>query len=89
MKVYDKNKVLEVSRALFYEKYPDADCFVLTGSQLEEEFVSIVSDIDILIIDSNLSGVSSEGMFYKGYGGFKLLMQRLSKNSKKNDYLIC
>lgn len=22
-------------------------------------------------------------------GGFKLLMQRLSKNSKKNDYLIC
>ncbi|MGV0938881.1 hypothetical protein [Empedobacter falsenii] len=67
MKVYDKNKVLEVSRALFYEKYPDADCFVLTGSQLEEEFVSIVSDIDILIIDSNLSGVSSEGMFYKGY----------------------
>ena len=24
-----------------------------------------------------------------GKGGFKLLMQRLSKNSKKNDYLIC
>lgn len=67
MKVYDKNKVLEVSRTLFYEKYPEADCFILTGSQLEEEFVSIVSDIDILIIDSNISGVSSEGMFYKGY----------------------
>ena len=32
---------------------------------------------------------SMGGAEYKGFGGFKLLMQRLSKNSKKNDYLIC
>ncbi|MGQ8869193.1 hypothetical protein [Myroides sp. TSA_177.3] len=67
MELYDINKVLEVSKTLFSETYPDVECFILTGSQLEKEFVSVVSDIDILIIDSRLSGVSSAGMLYQGY----------------------
>lgn len=53
---------MEISRALVHKYYPNAACAVLTGSQTEEDFVSLVSDIDILIIDFELSGVSSEGM---------------------------
>jgi len=62
LKFYNLTKALEVSRALVHRYYPNAACAVLTGSQTAEDFVSLVSDIDILIIDFELSGVSSEGM---------------------------
>lgn len=66
MAFYDFNKVLELSKTVVYKYYPNAVCAILTGSQTEEDFVSVVSDIDILIIDFELSGVSSEGMIYEG-----------------------
>jgi len=34
-------------------------------------------------------GIATQTSNNDSQGGFKLLMQRLSKNSKKNDYLIC
>lgn len=67
MKLYDLPKALEISEALVYEYYPNVACAVLTGSQTEEDFVSLVSDIDILIIDYGLSGVSSEGLIHENY----------------------
>lgn len=65
MALYDLNKVVETSEFLVQKHYPNAVCAILTGSQTEEDFVSVVSDIDILIIDIELSGVSSEGIVYK------------------------
>lgn len=67
MNLYDLPKALEISTALVHEYYPNVACAVLTGSQTEEDFVSLVSDIDILIIDYGLSGVSSEGLVHGDY----------------------
>ncbi|KUJ60630.1 hypothetical protein AR687_16505 [Flavobacteriaceae bacterium CRH] len=66
MAFYDYKKVLEISKTAVHKFYPSAACALLTGSQTEENFVSLVSDIDILIIDFELTGVSSEGMVYEG-----------------------
>ena len=66
MAFLDFEKVLEISKTAVHKFYPSAACAILTGSQTEENFVSLVSDIDILIIDFDFAGVSSEGMVYEG-----------------------
>jgi len=65
--LYDLPKALEISEALVHKYYPNVACAVLTGSQTEEDFVSLVSDIDILIVDYEFSGVSSEGLVHEDY----------------------
>lgn len=65
--MYDLPKALEISEALVHKYYPNVACAVLTGSQTEEDFVSLVSDIDILIVDYEFSGVSSEGLVHEDY----------------------
>ena len=42
-----------------------------------------------LIIGGSVQKEIKKDSSMQEIGGFKLLMQRLSKNSKKNDYLIC
>lgn len=65
--IFDVSKVLEISKTFVDKFYPDIDFCLLTGSQVEENFVSVVSDIDILIIDRRFSGISSEGIVEDGY----------------------
>ena len=58
-----KEKALEIAN----KYYPEAKCVILTGSQLEPEFLSPVSDIDILLIGSQFNNVSSDGLKEENY----------------------
>ncbi len=41
------------------EYYPSVECAILTGSQLEPDFVAPSSDIDIVLISNDFSGLTS------------------------------
>lgn len=46
----------------FADKYhPGTECVILTGSQLEPDFLTPQSDVDIVLIGSQFSNVSSDG----------------------------
>lgn len=58
-----KEKALEIAN----KYYPEAKCVLLTGSQLEAEFLSPVSDVDIVLIGSQFNNVSSDGLKEENY----------------------
>lgn len=47
--------------------YPNISCILLTGSQIDGDILTNHSDIDILLIDSCFSSISSEGMIKNNY----------------------
>ena len=66
-----KRKTLEIVD----KYYPHTQCVILTGSQLEEDFLTPVSDIDIVLIDETFCDTSSDGA---KEGDFKVDFTRVS-----------
>lgn len=68
-----KNKALDI----LDKYYPTVECAILTGSQLEPEFVAPSSDIDIVLISKKFSGLTSNVV---KMGETKIDFTRLSLN---------
>lgn len=72
-----KKEILEIVSKAISEYYPQVEYVILTGSQLEPEFVKPESDIDILLIGTCFSGITVQVINFHGY---KIDFTRLGYN---------
>lgn len=61
------NEIKQIALSIVDKYYPDTKCAILTGSQIEPEFVTSQSDIDIVLIDTLFRDISSDGLKEEGF----------------------
>lgn len=57
--MYNKQAVIEKAKYFINKYYPNVEYAMITGSVLEAEFITLQSDMDIVLISKEFSGITS------------------------------